>query len=292
MENTALQLLEVFSHWATFTCGWAPGVWFYCSAPFDSEVMWRVSSSKKSKNQKYFHGFPQHPMPSQFRTSWAGLGASHLSCAVHTRFVLITVIMLKCTVSQDGLLYNVGKVVQYVQYVQCYPIYPTAKIWATATTAHRPCGCTSLSRCRLAVLCYLGQLGCNSCPDHQRQPSSPVWDHVALFCGCHDPLAWLFSCLRQLKRMKPIKTLNQMQWLSHLGKPATLNRAGLKPSHPFSTERKTWRVVSKFQNALISSATKSYQYFHVGSHFSEWEHHSQNVRFVIQSDHSQSWNPY
>lgn len=124
----------------------------------------------------------------------------------------------------------------------------------------------------------LGQLGCNSCPDHQRQPSRTVWDHVALFCGCHDPLAWLFSCLRQLKRMKPIKTLNQMQWLSHLGKPTTLNRAGLKPSHPFSTERKTWRVVSKFQNALISSATKSYQYFHVGSHFSEWEHHSQNVR--------------
>jgi hypothetical protein len=31
---------------------------------------------------------------------------------------LITVIMLKCTVSQDGLLYNVGKVVQYVQYIQ------------------------------------------------------------------------------------------------------------------------------------------------------------------------------
>ena len=157
MENTALQLLEVFSHWqATFTCGWAPGVWFYCSAPSYSEVMWRVSPCqfiKKNQRTKIFgpairllnwsifHGLPK-VLPWISTTSHAKSIPHFLSGAwgfapelCRPRFVLITVIMLKCTVSLDGLLYNVGKVLQYVQYctiyVQCYPIHNTYTLWWT-----------------------------------------------------------------------------------------------------------------------------------------------------------------
>lgn len=86
--------------------------------------------------------------------------------------------------------------------------------------------------------------------------------NVTWLFSSRNTLASLFSCLRQLKGWNPwTKRMNQKQWLSRLGLPTKLNCARLKPSHPFSSERETWRVYCKFQDALILRDRNSAEMF-------------------------------